>query len=285
MDRGNRRAERSAIGWIASSGASIGAAAGLGTIAPRLFVAASRTDADAALMHLLLALTCIVTAVLCAYLALVSILAAHCRIVDPGTVSGRVALRALRILAPRIARRISATALTASAAVLVAPPLVAAPAPHDAPAVSVSSEAPISLAWSGSPAPSLGWAPEVADEPARIADLAPATAPTSASAPASAHGQTHSTEPTTAPEPTTALEPTSSAGPSAVTVRSGDSLWLIADRILGPGADDPIQIHRLVRALHETNRAVIGPDPDRLEPGQVLLIPSTSSHRTAQELP
>lgn len=60
--------------------------------------------------------------------------------------------------------------------------------------------------------------------------------------------------------------------PASVTVRSGDSLWAIARRQV-PGADDATLV-RFVEHLHESNRAVIGADPDLIVPGQRLVLPS-----------
>ena len=57
-----------------------------------------------------------------------------------------------------------------------------------------------------------------------------------------------------------------------VTVRAGDTLWAIAADALGPRAD-AASVARSVHRWHEANRAVIGPDPDRLVPGQVLTSP------------
>lgn len=57
-----------------------------------------------------------------------------------------------------------------------------------------------------------------------------------------------------------------------VTVRPGDSLWSIADDLLGPGADVDA-VADAVRRLHEANRAVIGPDPDLILPGHELRTP------------
>ncbi|MFL6139065.1 MAG: LysM peptidoglycan-binding domain-containing protein [Frankiaceae bacterium] len=59
-----------------------------------------------------------------------------------------------------------------------------------------------------------------------------------------------------------------------VTVRPGDSLWAIAARRLGPRAaagDVAISWPRWYAA----NRAVVGPDPDLLHPGQQLVPPPT----------
>jgi resuscitation-promoting factor RpfA len=66
----------------------------------------------------------------------------------------------------------------------------------------------------------------------------------------------------------------SNAAPAgtAVTVRPGDSLWLIAARRLGAGAT-PDQIGVAWREWYAANRALIGADPNLIRPGQVLLDP------------
>lgn len=60
-----------------------------------------------------------------------------------------------------------------------------------------------------------------------------------------------------------------------VVVRSGDSLWSITARWLGPGASDAAVAARW-RSWYATNRTVVGPDPDVLRPGQVLSPPPGS---------
>jgi nucleoid-associated protein YgaU len=57
---------------------------------------------------------------------------------------------------------------------------------------------------------------------------------------------------------------------SVVVVRPGDSLWRIARR-LHPHADDDA-LAPVVAALYATNAAVVGGDPDLLQPGQRLLV-------------
>jgi nucleoid-associated protein YgaU len=59
------------------------------------------------------------------------------------------------------------------------------------------------------------------------------------------------------------------AGPGThtVVVRTGDSLWVIAERDLGPRATDQ-RISDRWRAIYRHNRGVIGPDPDLIRPGQ-----------------
>jgi hypothetical protein len=57
-----------------------------------------------------------------------------------------------------------------------------------------------------------------------------------------------------------------------VEVRPGDTLWAIAVRSLPAGAD-PGAVARRCRHIHQTNRAVIGDDPDLIRPGQRLRVP------------
>ena len=58
-----------------------------------------------------------------------------------------------------------------------------------------------------------------------------------------------------------------------VVVRRGDTLWDIAARHLGPGATTAGIAHEWPR-WHAANRALIGPDPDRIQPGQRLVPPA-----------
>ncbi|WP_377323858.1 LysM peptidoglycan-binding domain-containing protein [Pimelobacter simplex] len=55
-------------------------------------------------------------------------------------------------------------------------------------------------------------------------------------------------------------------------VRPGDTLWAIAERALGPGATAREVAAHWPR-IHVRNAAVIGPDPDRIRPGQLLHLP------------
>ena len=64
--------------------------------------------------------------------------------------------------------------------------------------------------------------------------------------------------------------------PARWTVRPGDSLWSIAahrlatPHSLAPAAED---VDTLWRATYRRNRAVIGPDPDLIQPGTRLRLP------------
>jgi LysM domain len=63
-----------------------------------------------------------------------------------------------------------------------------------------------------------------------------------------------------------------------VVVRRGDTLWAIAARYLGPGASDADIAEQWPR-WWRVNRAQIGDDPDRLLPGQVLVVPHPGATR------
>lgn len=257
MHRGITVAGRRAIGWAGTAGIAAGASVGTATLALRLMEAASRTHAASSLALILLAVLAAVGALVCAHLAAVSVLAAWCWVAPAQSRSGRGAMLALRVLAPRLARRIGRSATVATAAVLIAPPLVAAPSPGD---LHEAADAP---AAATSPATGLTWG---------AAPIAPA-----ASSPTPLVWS--------APLPPAAGSSDEAAQCDLVTVRRGDSLWRLAEQRLGPGAADPRSIHLLAQEIHQLNLAVIGEDPDRLVPGQILLIPCPTPHRTAQEQP
>jgi hypothetical protein len=60
--------------------------------------------------------------------------------------------------------------------------------------------------------------------------------------------------------------------PDQVVVRRGDTLWDLARRDLGPDATDA-EVAQSWPRWHAANRRVIGPDPGRLRPGQILRRP------------
>lgn len=62
------------------------------------------------------------------------------------------------------------------------------------------------------------------------------------------------------------------ATPRTVVVRPGDCLWDIAATYLAPGGGDA-EIATAWPLLYAANRDVIGPDPDLILPGQVLVLP------------
>ncbi|MEO5851931.1 MAG: LysM peptidoglycan-binding domain-containing protein [Nocardioides sp.] len=79
--------------------------------------------------------------------------------------------------------------------------------------------------------------------------------------------------------PATARPSTVRSGPAParrqeqrLVVRPGDSLWSLAAVRLGGGATQS-QVDAAWRRLYAANRAVVGPDPDLLHPGQRLRVP------------
>jgi hypothetical protein len=73
--------------------------------------------------------------------------------------------------------------------------------------------------------------------------------------------------------PRPVLAPDHPADQREVVVRSGDCLWKVVGRHLGPAASDS-DIARAVPSWFRANRSVIGPDPELLLPGQRLLAPT-----------
>ena len=81
--------------------------------------------------------------------------------------------------------------------------------------------------------------------------------------------------PAAAPGPVMSAQPRAAREPQAgqeVTVKSGDTLWTIAARHLGPEASD-VDVALEWPRWFENNRAVIGSNPDALLPGQILEAP------------
>jgi LysM domain len=62
-----------------------------------------------------------------------------------------------------------------------------------------------------------------------------------------------------------------------VVVRSGDSLWSLAEARL-PASAPAEEVDRAWRGIYAANRAEIGPDPGLIRPGQRLRMPGTSPH-------
>lgn len=256
-----------------------GTAAMTAALAALLPMARTGHGQDALLAGVLVALAGIGT-LLCLYLALVWALAASVLLAGPATRTGAALLTALHLLAPRMARRVTlgaALATTATGLVLV-PALASEGPPPPGPEHATISRAPMgelrpaeaptpdpeaaagsagedgAPGGSAAPLPPLGWG----EEPA-LADTGPSTsAPPTGSESSDGPGD---------PVPAAPV-------PRTVTVQRGDSLWSITDDLLGPTPDSISGIAASWPRLHEANRDVIGPDPDRLLPGQELTVPT-----------
>lgn len=156
----------------------------------------------------------------------------------------RVGLR----LTPRMLQRVGAAVLGAH--LIAAPAALADTGPL--------RHGPIDASWSAA----------AAATPVDAADRAGAHRPPSAAwTPRSPQTPPPGAAPTGRP---TAERPT-------VTVRSGDCLWDIAARELGPDAT-PREVDRRWRDWHRENADAIGPDPHLLLPGTVLTAPVFSPH-------
>ncbi|MCW2598982.1 MAG: hypothetical protein JWM02_811 [Frankiales bacterium] len=84
-------------------------------------------------------------------------------------------------------------------------------------------------------------------------------------------------QPTARPAPHTAL-PGREAVPSSLVVQPGDSLWAIAARHLGSQVSDA-QVARAWPRWWAANRAVVGDDPDLIQPGARLVPPARNQTR------
>ncbi|WP_127573952.1 LysM peptidoglycan-binding domain-containing protein [Georgenia faecalis] len=150
--------------------------------------------------------------------------------------------------APVLRHAARAGACAGLGAALTLAPAQAAPAPATPPATAAALtwDVPVDLVPAPAPSPGgvpadLGWA-AAPSTPERV--LAARTV----EAPPAARAATH-------------------------TVERGECLWSIAAQHLGPEAD-AADIARAWPRWYALNRAVVGPDPDLIHPGQVLLAPT-----------
>jgi FimV-like protein len=57
------------------------------------------------------------------------------------------------------------------------------------------------------------------------------------------------------------------------TVKSGDSLWKIAEKTKAQN----VTVHQMIAAIHESNSSLLGADIGNIKPGMELVIPSESA--------
>ncbi|WP_375487753.1 LysM peptidoglycan-binding domain-containing protein [uncultured Jatrophihabitans sp.] len=172
----------------------------------------------------------------------------------PGAV-GRVCLRCARLVLPRVAVRVilGSTGL----GLLAVPAAYAAGPTHPA----APTRVPVTSTWMHPSASS--WLGDVAAAPWRSAAPAPVSSP--------AGPVTPPTWPSSS-APTHENAPPQASGARAH-VRSGDSLWVLAARRLGPNAAADDVAHYWHR-IYAANRSVVGDDPSVIHPGQVLRLPT-----------
>lgn len=137
-----------------------------------------------------------------------------------------------------------------------AAPATAVASPHAATPVSARPE----------PAPS-------SEPPATPGATAPTMSSGAPEIPVSSSSRTPSPSPTASPPPQSG---TASTAPSDYVVQPGDTLWDIAR---DHGAQTNEQIAQAWPRWYDLNRDVIGQDPNLIEPGQVLAIPSDGATR------
>ncbi|MFP5336449.1 MAG: LysM peptidoglycan-binding domain-containing protein [Actinomycetes bacterium] len=135
-------------------------------------------------------------------------------------------------------------------------------------------------------APGQGTSPDTAAAAARSTATASAAEPSESPSVPAGSATSHPTEsspPTPVPSPEPPRTPPGPAPPAEepappvceVVVVAGDTLWELAEQRLGPGATDA-EIDATWRADYAANAGVIGPDPDLILPGQVLVVSCAS---------
>lgn len=264
--------------------------AGMTVATAALLPAARIGHGEEALISWVLVALAALGAVLCLYLTLIWGLASLVALAGPASRTGAALLAALRVLAPRLAQRMTLSAVVATTAtgLVLAPALAAEDLTHSDPSrETISSSQTAELRPAEAPAPQ--------PDPEAAAPASPTEdgAPPSGSTPLPPLGWGDDSTPTDAASPaptdTTAdsspsavpSEPEGSAStapsPRTVIVQPGDSLWSITDGLLGPAPETTSEIAASWPLLHDANRDVIGQDPDRLVPGQELSVPTALS--------
>lgn len=124
-------------------------------------------------------------------------------------------------------------------------------------------------------APSAPVAPAIAANPATNSAAVGAPRPSAVVHNTDSQRQSLPTTPSSlpTPAPTQLAPPTTAISETHYVVAPGDCLWNIAARILGPATTNRA-IDRGWREIYDTNRAVIGNNPNRISPGQTLTIPA-----------
>ena len=174
---------------------------------------------------------------------------------------GRGAGRWSARVAPAVLRSFVAAAVGGSLAIGTATAASASPPPGGLRPVATAAATPAGV-LAGLPAPGWGTGPAPAQEPP-----SPGWTPSRPAPP-----------PVQPPADIGLVSPAPTAGRTVdehVVVRRGDTLWAIAARHLGRGAD-AAEIAREWPRWFAANRTAIGADPDVLQPGQLLRPPTSA---------
>jgi nucleoid-associated protein YgaU len=264
-----------------------------------LLVPAAAQAADRGPAGPLLAVTAAIGTVVLVRLCLTALACAVCGLValvpvrrpTGGWGASRLCAHLAVAVSPRLVRPVLAAALTGTLALGTATAASAAPGSNASARGTAAATATAATTATASdveppPLPDPAW-PSGA--------LAPA-APGIASAPARPSGTLAPVAPGVLPAPTwtpgrpvpprrkgpdvglVAAAPSRHGESPPVVVHRGDTLWSIATRQLGPGATTADVAHEWPR-WWRANRATIGPDPDLLRPGQVLVPPTPGPAR------
>ncbi|MBO0899898.1 LysM peptidoglycan-binding domain-containing protein [Cellulomonas sp. zg-ZUI222] len=204
-----------------------------------------------------------------AWLGVSALLAAVCAVARTAGRAWQAGEAVIHRWAPGLVRRVLTVAVAAAVGLGSAVGAQGAGSPADSPVVTVD----------------LGWSPTatgghlVADvPPSGPTDTAPPS-PTTTGPPSSAALREVAAPvaaPVTEEDPQAAVTP--APREEVVVVRAGDTLWGIAARTLGPHASDAAVADEWPR-WYAANAATIGPDPDVLQPGQILTVPTPGSPR------
>ncbi|GAA1893545.1 LysM peptidoglycan-binding domain-containing protein [Lapillicoccus jejuensis] len=193
----------------------------------------------------------------------------------PGAV-GRAGRRAAERATPALLRRLASATLGGALLAGGLAPVAALAAGGTTGAGASPAAVAGPAAWSARVAGS-GLSPDLT--PSSTTTPPPPTAPTAPPASPTAPTATRATTPSLGALAPAAPRVLVGAGPHAeVVVAPGDSLWRIAAAHLPAGAD-PVHVARATSDWYATNRAVVGPDPDHIEPGQVLRAPDQAGGR------
>jgi hypothetical protein len=244
-------------GVLAATGAGAALAIRLLWLTARPALATAGLPGTAGLQAQLVVVTCAALAVVAVWLVVVVGASAWAA---AGTARGRQVRWAEQLsarLAPAVLRRLAAAALGVSTLTALAGPASASAGPPAVAAVAVALTASATAA-PGDAVP--GWPQEGS------AWQAPAPPPVPPAP---------STAQPTAPLPG-AVRAVPGTGEPDVVVRRGDTLWAIAARHLPAGATAS-QVALEWPRWWAANRDVVGDDPDRLLPGQLLHAPGAAA--------